>query len=229
MADDLDVRKRGILKIIIDDYILTAEPVGSEAVSTRHRLGVSAATVRNEMAALEELGYLQQPHTSAGRVPTEHAYRVYVDSMLEEEQVPAVERTHIRRTLVAAEPERTIQQAARTLASVTNFAAVVAPVIGGEQFLAARQPKRLAGVAQLANRFLRFRRHVAQVWSLNFSFAPPIFNPNSRSETWQRANSATIRPSYITRMRSDSARISSNSEEISNTPVPSSRARTIRL
>ena len=133
MADDLDARKRGILKIIIDDYVLTAEPVGSEAVSTRHRLGVSSATVRNEMAALEEMGYLQQPHTSAGRVPTEHAYRVYVDSMLEQEQVSAAERTQIRRTLVAAEPERTIQQAARTLASVTNFAAVVAPVIGSEQ------------------------------------------------------------------------------------------------
>src|SRR5436853_6772149 len=97
MADDLDARKRGILKIIIDDYILTAEPVGSEAVSTRHRLGVSAATVRNEMAALEELGYLQQPHTSAGRVPTEHAYRVYGDPRLAEEQVPAIARPHIRR------------------------------------------------------------------------------------------------------------------------------------
>src|SRR5438105_13490408 len=102
MADDLDARKRGILKIIIEDYILTAEPVGSEAVSTRHRLGVSSATVRNEMAALEEMGYLQQPHTSAGRVPTEHAYRVHVDSMLEQAQVPAADRTQIRRTVVAA-------------------------------------------------------------------------------------------------------------------------------
>jgi len=133
MAGELDRRKREILRLVIDDYILTAEPVGSEAISTRHRLGVSSATVRNEMAALEELGYLQQPHTSAGRVPTERAYRVYVDSMLEQEQVAAADRTQIRRTLFAAEPDRTIPQAARTLASVTNFAAVVAPLIGGEQ------------------------------------------------------------------------------------------------
>lgn len=133
MAGALDGRKRDILKLVIDDYILTAEPVGSEAISGRHRLGVSSATVRNEMAALEELGYLQQPHTSAGRVPTEQAYRVYVDSMLEQEQVAAVDRTQIRRTLFAADPERTIPQAARALASVTNFAAVVAPVISSEQ------------------------------------------------------------------------------------------------
>jgi len=85
------------------------------------------------MAALEEMGYLQQPHTSAGRVPTEQAYRIYVDSMLREEQVPPAERTHIRRTLFTGEPERTIQHAARALASVTNFAAVVAPLSTSEQ------------------------------------------------------------------------------------------------
>ncbi len=130
---ELDARKRDILRLIIDDFIVTAEPVGSEAVSTRHRLGVSSATVRNEMAALEEMGYLQQPHTSAGRVPTEQAYRIYVDSMLQEEQVPPAERTHIRRSLVTAEPERTIQHAARALASVTNFAAVVAPLSTSQQ------------------------------------------------------------------------------------------------
>jgi heat-inducible transcriptional repressor len=130
---ELDARKRDILKLIIDDFIATAEPVGSEAVSTRHRLGISSATVRNEMAALEELGYLQQPHTSAGRVPTEQGYRIYVDSMLQEEQVPPGERSQIRRSLFSAEPERTIQHAARALASVTNFAAVVARLSMAEQ------------------------------------------------------------------------------------------------
>jgi heat-inducible transcriptional repressor len=130
---DLDGRKREILKLIIDDYIASAEPVGSEVISTRHRLGVSSATVRNEMAALEDMGYLRQPHTSAGRVPTEQAYRVYVDSMITEEQVPPVERTQIRRTLLTGEPEHTIQRAARALASLTNFAAVVAPLAASEQ------------------------------------------------------------------------------------------------
>ena len=130
---ELDGRKRDILKLIIDDYILTAEPIGSGAMSTRHRLGVSSATVRNEMAALEEMGYLHQPHTSSGRVPTEQAYRVYVDSMIEEEQLPASERTRIRRTLLAVEPEHSVEQAAHALASATNFAAVAASVTTGEQ------------------------------------------------------------------------------------------------
>ena len=130
---ELDGRKRDILKLIIDDYILSAEPVGSEAISTRHKLAISSATVRNEMALLEEMGYLRQPHTSAGRIPTEQAYRIYVDSMLQEEQVAPAERTQIRRTLFAAEPELAIQHAATALASVTNFAAVVAPVNASEQ------------------------------------------------------------------------------------------------
>jgi heat-inducible transcriptional repressor len=130
---ELDGRRFDILKLIVDDFIATAEPVGSEAVSTRHRVGVSPATVRNEMALLEEMGYLRQPHTSAGRVPTERAYRLYVDSMLQQEQVPAAERGQIRRTLFAGESEQTIQSAAKALASVTNFAAVVAPVRTGEQ------------------------------------------------------------------------------------------------
>jgi heat-inducible transcriptional repressor len=130
---DLDARKREILRVIIDNYILSAEPVGSEVISGRHRLGVSSATVRNEMAVLEDMGYLRQPHTSAGRVPTEQAYRVYVDSMITEEQLPPAERSQIRRTLFSSEPEQTIQHAARTLASLTNFAAVVAPLAASEQ------------------------------------------------------------------------------------------------
>jgi len=129
---ELDSRKREILRVIIDDYVVTAEPIGSEAISARHRLGVSSATVRNEMADLEEWGYLRQPHTSAGRVPTEQAYRVYVDSMLGEEHLTAWERARIRRTLFGVQPERTVEQAAHALASVTNFAAVAASVTTGE-------------------------------------------------------------------------------------------------
>lgn len=122
----LEGRRREILKLVIDDYITTAEPVGSEAVRERHHLPVSSATVRNEMAALEELGFLHQPHPSAGRVPTDQGYRVYVDSMLEEEQVPPAERMRIRRTLAVGELDRAVEQAARALALVTGCASVVA-------------------------------------------------------------------------------------------------------
>ncbi len=123
----LDARKRDILRAVIQTYVDTAEPVGSEVLAHRARLGVSAATIRNEMAALEEMGLLAQPHTSAGRIPTDRGYRVYVDSMLEEEQLPAGQRHWVRRRLAAAlaERERVPQEVARALATLTPYASVV--------------------------------------------------------------------------------------------------------
>ena len=80
--DDLDERKLRILHSIIDHYILTAIPVGSRAIAKQEGIGVSSATIRNEMSDLEEMGYLEQPHTSAGRVPSQKAYRLYVDRLM---------------------------------------------------------------------------------------------------------------------------------------------------
>ena len=79
----LNERKKRILQIIIEDYISTAEPVGSRTIARKFDLGLSPATIRNEMSDLELLGYLEQPHTSAGRIPSAMAYRFYVDSMVE--------------------------------------------------------------------------------------------------------------------------------------------------
>ncbi|MDD4494843.1 MAG: heat-inducible transcriptional repressor HrcA [Eubacteriales bacterium] len=78
----LDERKKAILKAVIDDYINTAEPIGSRTIARKHELGLSSATIRNEMADLEMLGYLAQPHTSAGRVPSDKGYRMYVDELM---------------------------------------------------------------------------------------------------------------------------------------------------
>jgi heat-inducible transcriptional repressor len=78
----LDARKAQILKAIVEDYVKTGLPVGSRAVARKHRLGVSPATIRNEMADLEEMGYLDKPHTSSGRVPSDRGYRVYVDELM---------------------------------------------------------------------------------------------------------------------------------------------------
>ena len=78
----LDDRKRRILQAIIDDYIDTAEPIGSRTIARRHELGLSSATIRNEMADLEDMGYIAQPHTSAGRVPSDKGYRLYVDQLM---------------------------------------------------------------------------------------------------------------------------------------------------
>ncbi len=87
VAMTLDERKRRILESIIKDYVETAEPVGSRAIVKKHALNISAATVRNEMADLEDMGYLEQPHTSAGRIPSEKGFRYYVDCMMEKESL----------------------------------------------------------------------------------------------------------------------------------------------
>src|SRR3970282_1648502 len=88
----LDARKGRILAAIIQEYIHSVEPVASEVVVRRSGVEVSSATVRHEMAALEEMGFLSQPHTSAGRIPTDRAYRFYVDALLNEARLSAEER-----------------------------------------------------------------------------------------------------------------------------------------
>lgn len=92
----LDDRKRRILRAIIDDYIDTAEPIGSRTIARKHELGLSSATIRNEMADLEEMGYLAQPHTSAGRVPSDKGYRLYVDNLMEVKELTIEEVESIR-------------------------------------------------------------------------------------------------------------------------------------
>src|SRR5512138_3137587 len=97
MQDGMNSRSRQILEAIIEDYIGTAEPIGSSAIRSKHGLSLSPATIRNVMAELEEMGYLASPHTSAGRVPTEKAYRFYVDSLLSLRKVSREEREEIRK------------------------------------------------------------------------------------------------------------------------------------
>lgn len=80
--EELDARKMSILKAIIDDYIASVEPVGSRTIARKYDMGLSSATIRNEMADLEEMGYLSQPHTSAGRIPSDKGYRLYVDKLM---------------------------------------------------------------------------------------------------------------------------------------------------
>ena len=83
---ELSERKKQILKAIIGDYIRTAEPVGSKALTEGHELPFSSATIRNEMSELEDMGYLEKPHTSAGRIPSPQGYRLYVDELMREKE-----------------------------------------------------------------------------------------------------------------------------------------------
>src|SRR5256714_11324050 len=98
----VDDRKLEVLRAIVEDYVETQEPVGSKALVERHHLRVSPATVRNDMAALEEEGYIRQPHTSAGRVPTDRGYRLFVDKLSRIKPLSPAERRAIERFLGGA-------------------------------------------------------------------------------------------------------------------------------
>ena len=121
---ELSDRKQKILQAIIDEYIGTAEPVGSRAISKKNELGLSSATIRNEMADLEEMGYLIQPHTSSGRIPSDKGYRLYVDHLMEEKdrEISEMKDFVIEKT---EKMEKVLKQAAKLLASNTNYATLV--------------------------------------------------------------------------------------------------------
>src|SRR5206468_1660243 len=95
-------RRLAVLRAIVDDYVATQEPVGSKALVERHQLGVSPATVRNDMAALEDEGFIAQPHTSAGRVPTDKGYRLFVDRLTTIKPMTPAERRAIATILDGA-------------------------------------------------------------------------------------------------------------------------------
>src|SRR5512140_2457599 len=122
----LDDRKLEVLRAIVEDYVATQEPVGSKALVERHHLGVSPATVRNDMAALEEEGLIHQPHTSAGRVPTDAGYRMFVDRLTELKPLSSAGRRAIQAFLDdAVDLDDVLHRAVRTLAQLTRNVAVV--------------------------------------------------------------------------------------------------------
>jgi heat-inducible transcriptional repressor len=123
----LDERKSAILRAVVEEYIDTAQPVGSGHVANARGVDVSSATVRNEMAGLEAEGYLRQPHTSAGRVPTEKGYRFFVDHLREPARLPGRSAEQVRDFFARAhgEVEQMLAETSRLLSNVTNLASVV--------------------------------------------------------------------------------------------------------
>jgi heat-inducible transcriptional repressor len=119
-------RQLAILRAIVEDYVATEEPVGSKNLAARHGLGVSPATIRNEMAVLEEAGLITQPHTSAGRIPTNKGYRVFVDKLASVKPLSGAERKAIETFLDgASDLDDVISRTVRLLAQVTKQVAVV--------------------------------------------------------------------------------------------------------
>jgi heat-inducible transcriptional repressor len=119
-------RKLAVLRAIVEDYVATQEPVGSKALVDRHQLGVSPATVRNDMAALEEEGLIAQPHTSAGRIPTDKGYRLFVDRLSQVKPLSAAEKRAIATLLEGAiDLDDVVQRSVRLLAQLTRQVAIV--------------------------------------------------------------------------------------------------------
>ncbi len=135
---ELTDRKKQILKVVVEDYVRTAEPVGSKAIAAEMG-GVSSATIRNELSDLTELGYLEQPHTSAGRVPSPKGYRLYVNELMARQRLSIAETERINQSLQMRmeELDRVISQAGRAVSSLMNYPAYVAAT-GKKQMTARR-------------------------------------------------------------------------------------------
>jgi len=125
----LTLRQREILRVLVQDYISSANPVGSGRIQQTGRLGVSSATIRNELSALERLGYLAQPHTSAGRVPTVKGYRYFVEQLMERVELPASERRTISHQFhqIGLDLDQWMRLSAAVLAQAAQSASLVTP------------------------------------------------------------------------------------------------------
>ena len=136
---ELTERKRQILKVVVEDYIRSAEPVGSKAIAARMGGSVSSATIRNELADLVDMGYLEQPHTSAGRIPSPKGYRLYVNELMEQQKLSIAETEKINQSLQMKmeELDRVISQAGRAVSSFVNYPAYVAAA--GKKRMTARR------------------------------------------------------------------------------------------
>ncbi|MCR5166262.1 MAG: heat-inducible transcriptional repressor HrcA [Oscillospiraceae bacterium] len=123
----LDERKLKILAAVVDEYIVTGEPVSSKTIASMHNIKVSPATVRNDMAMLEQLGYLEQPHTSAGRIPTYSAYRLYIEKLMPQRQLTPEEKSRLDRAVDEVEvptEDALTESASKALAELTNCTVV---------------------------------------------------------------------------------------------------------
>ncbi len=127
MADELNERSQNILEAIVEDYISSAEPVGSRAITKRHSFNLSPASVRNVMADLEEMGFLCSPHTSAGRIPTEKGFHYYIDSLLQVRDLSKAEESRLRKSyrFQGMKMEDIMQEVGRVMSGLSNYTGLV--------------------------------------------------------------------------------------------------------
>lgn len=175
----LDERKLAVLRAIVSDYVSSREPVGSKALVERHELGVSSATIRNDMAVLEDEGYLIAPHTSAGRIPTDKGYRLFVDQLMRVRPLSLAERRAIDKFLGGpVELDEAVERAVRLLAQFTRQLAVVQyPTIGRSRIrhieLVGLTPNRLL-IVMIFDTGRVDQRHVELTDSLNHDLVTEV-------------------------------------------------------
>ena len=133
---ELTDRKKQILKIVVDGYVATAEPVSSKAIAEKMPGRISSATIRNELADLVEMGYLEQPHTSAGRVPSAKGYRLYVNELMERRALPEAEAESIRRSLTGkmSQVDQVMAQAGQMVSSMVGYPAYATQAVTVQRF-----------------------------------------------------------------------------------------------
>ena len=127
MAEELNERSQNILEAIVEDYIVSAEPIGSRAITRRHSFNLSPATVRNVMSDLEEMGFLCSPHTSAGRIPTEKGFHYYIDSLLQVRDLSKAEESKLRKNyrFKSMKMEDIMQEVGRVMSGLSNYTGLV--------------------------------------------------------------------------------------------------------
>ena len=159
---ELTDRKKQILKIVVEGYIAAAEPVGSKAIVEKMPGKISSATVRNELADLEQMGYLEQPHTSAGRIPSAQGYRLYVNELMEKQRLSLAETEKINDALhlKMEELDRLLSQAGQAVSRYVNYPAYVAAAgknaLSVQRFeLLRMEPQSLIEVLMLSDQRVR--------------------------------------------------------------------------
>ena len=164
MGAEISERKKKILQIVVDEYIETATPVSSKAITQKHLTEVSSATVRSELAALEDQGYLIQFHTSGGRIPSPKAYRLYIDELMERSELSSAEAEFIRSSFErrAASAESIVRSVADVISELTDYTSIAVAAHDGS-LRPLRRP-----VVYHAYMILAFLSVVMTYWGVNY-------------------------------------------------------------
>jgi heat-inducible transcriptional repressor len=193
---DLDLRKQRILQAIVQDYIATAEPVGSHILVERYSLGVKSATIRNEMAEMSERGYLRQPHTSAGRIPSDLGYRFYVNRLMPLPVIQEGEANQIRSAVISASSEldAILRKTCQLLAEMTRLPAVATAPDADETelrqiFLSPAGADKTLLVMLLSNGRTEHR----MLFDTHLTAADALLLANALNERFSGATLATLR------------------------------------